>query len=271
MRGPGIISTMSSALPLILLPPSEGKASGGHGAPWAPGTMAIDLDARRAKVMTALARAMRGNEAARAKLLGVKGTALAAATLADRTIRESPTMPGIDRYAGVLYEALDLASLTAAERSRLDRSVVIVSGLWGAVAPTDPIPDYRLRMGASLPGLGKLSTWWRDDLSAALTARAGGERLWNLLPNEHAAAWRVPGGLPQISVRFLEHAADGSLTAVSHRNKFLKGALVRYLLGKPGAGPNELARWKHPSGFRLDADRTEERAGATVVTFVQAT
>ena len=39
---------MSSTLPLILLPPSEGKAPGGSGAPWSPGSMSVDLDDRRA-------------------------------------------------------------------------------------------------------------------------------------------------------------------------------------------------------------------------------
>jgi hypothetical protein len=34
-------------------------------------------------------------------------------------------------------------------------------GLWGVVAPRDPIPDYKLKMGASIGRLGKLSTWWR--------------------------------------------------------------------------------------------------------------
>ena len=59
--------------PLILLPPSEGKAAGGTGAPWAPGTMAVDLDALREKVLRdalhfsgvvgASAKELRGEEA----------------------------------------------------------------------------------------------------------------------------------------------------------------------------------------------------------------
>lgn len=260
---------MAPPSPLILLPPSEGKAPGGDGDPWAPGTMAVDLDRRRERVMAGLGRAMRQNQAARAKLLGVKGTALAAATAADRAIRTAPTRPAIERYTGVLYEALDLRSLTAVQRRRLDGSVLILSGLWGAVAPADPIPDYRLKMGVSLPGLGKLSTMWRPDLSARLAERAEGRRVWNLLPNEHAAAWQAPEGLAQYTVRFLERRPDGSLTAVSHWNKFLKGALVRFLLARPGAGPDDLTGWDHPSGFRYDASRTGEHDGVTVLSLVQ--
>ena len=147
--------------------------------------------------------------------------------------------------------------------------MLILSGLWGAVAPADPIPDYKLKMGVSLPGVGKLSTMWRPDLSVRLAERAEGRRVWNLLPNEHADAWRAPEGLAQCAVRFLGRRPDGSLTAVSHWNKFLKGALVRFLLAHPGAGPDDLAGWDHPSGFRYDANRTEERDGVKVLSLVQ--
>lgn len=242
---------MTTSLPLILLPPSEGKASGGDGPSWTPGSMSIDLDDRRAEVLVALAKSMRGSEAARAKLLGVKGRALHAAAAANAGARTSPTRPAIERYTGVLYDALEHRSLTAAQRRRLDESVVIFSGLWGLVAPSDPIPDYKLKMGGALPGLGKLSSWWRDQLSARLAERASGRRVWDLLPHEHAAAWRAPVDLPQWTVRFLERGPDGTLTTVSHRNKALKGALVRHLLAHPSAEPADLSGWSDRSGVVL--------------------
>jgi uncharacterized protein len=260
---------VAQALPLILLPPSEGKASGGAGTAWSPGMMALDLDDRREVVLDELARAMRRNEATRGKLLGVKGAALAAASAADRAARSGPTLPAIERYTGVLYDALDHRSLGAAQRRRLDDSVLIFSGLWGAVAPADPIPDYKLKMGASLPRLGKLSTWWREDLSMAIAERAAGRTVWNLLPHEHAAAWRPLDGVVQYSARFLERHPDGSLAAVSHWNKFLKGALVRFLLANPSAGPDDLAGWDHPAGFRYDPSRTEALPDRAMLTFVQ--
>jgi cytoplasmic iron level regulating protein YaaA (DUF328/UPF0246 family) len=260
---------MSVRAPLILLPPSEGKAPGGDGPPWSPGSMAVDLDRRRIMVIGALRRVMREDEASRAKLLGVHGKALEAATAADLALRRAPTLPAIERYTGVLYEALDAGSLTPAERRRLDGSVVIFSGLWGLVTPGDLIPDYRLKMGARLGTLGVLSAWWRADLTARLAALAAGRRVWNLLPNEHAAAWRPPATLPQWSVRFLDRAPDGSLVAVSHRNKALKGALVRFLTAHPSAGAEDLAAWDHPDGYLLQPALTEERGGTTVLSLVR--
>ena len=262
---------MPTKLPLILLPPSEGKAPGGRGEPWEPGTMAVDLDEHRSELITALQRAMRGSAAARGKLLGVKGDALDAATAANRSLLDAPTAPAIDRYTGVLYGELDAASLPAAARRRLGRSVLIFSGLWGLVAPDDPIPDYKLKMGASLGRAGRLSTRWREPLTCALTDVARGRVVWNLLPGEHDAAWR-PEDVPlrdHYTVRFLERRPDGSLRAVSHWNKLLKGALVRHLLEHPDHGPSELAEWEHPLGYRLAPDLTGTTDGRTQLSFVQ--
>ena len=138
--------------PLLLLPPSEGKAAGGTGAPWGPGSMvAPELDERRAKAMVALARAMKGSGVARGKLLGVKGVALDAATEANREVATAPTLPAIDRYTGVLYDALCLPARGRPRSGGASTTQVrILSGLWGVVAPGDPIPDYKLKMGASI-------------------------------------------------------------------------------------------------------------------------
>ncbi len=257
-------------MPLILLPPSEGKAPGGDGPSWSEGTMSVDLDRQRRRVMASLRAAMRANTAARSKLLGVKGEALAAATLANRDVATAATMPAIERYTGVLYGALDAASLDAGERDRLDRQVLIVSGLWGLVGPADPIPDYKLKMGASLRGLGKLSTWWRDGIDAVLATRSPAEPVWNLLPQEHDAAWAPPSDRQVISVRFIEADRSGQLVAVSHWNKFMKGELVRHLVQHPDDEIGDLSRFEHSAGYRLDPSLTEVDGGGTRLHLVKS-
>lgn len=255
---------------LVLLPPSEGKAPGGEGAPWSPGTMALDLDRERAEVQRALRTAMRANAAQRGALLGVKATALSAATAANRGVAASPTMPAIERYTGVLYDELDAPSLPAVARRRLDAQVLIFSGLWGVVAPSDPIPDYKLKMGASLGRLGRLSTWWRPAIDRVMAQRiAAVGVLWNLLPNEHDAAWSSPTGVTVCTVRFADRRSDGTLATVAHWNKLLKGALVRHLVREQVARPEELADWDHPAGYRFDAAASIVEGDRTALTFVR--
>lgn len=212
--------------PLILLPPSEGKADGGDGAAWAAGTMADGaLDTSRRSV-------------------------LQAALGAGATRRGAPTRPAMERYTGVLYKELRWASLPAAARRRGSAQVRVVSGLWGLVAPDDPIPHYKLKMSASLEGLGRLATWWRPCLAPVVAVRAEGAVVWDLLPNEHEAAmdWSVAAPAQRVTVRFV----DAQGRTVSHWNKLLKGSLVRWLLTDQPRGPQALSGFDHPLGYRLD-------------------
>jgi cytoplasmic iron level regulating protein YaaA (DUF328/UPF0246 family) len=223
-----------------------------------------ELDVRRARVLAALVKSMSRPEKARAALLGVKGDALEAATAANLTVLTSSTRPAIERYTGVLYDALDAGSLSSTRRRRLDHQVRIFSGLWGVVAPDDLIPDYKLKMGASIGRIGKLATFWRAPVTAALAPLVGGRTVWNLLPNEHAAAWKpdlagVDAPSAVITVRFLDAVVRGGrteLVTVSHWNKLLKGALVRHVLATQLADPDGLVEFGHPLGYRYEPDLT---------------
>jgi len=212
--------------PLILLPPSEGKSLDGDGPPWRPGTMA-DLDLDRHRKLT-----------------------IASASATGAVDRRGPTTRAIERYTGVLYRELAWTTLPRAAQRRGAQQVRIVSGLWGFVAADDPIPHYKLKMSASLPGLGRLATWWRPRLTPTLAEVAARATVWDLLPIEHSAAvdWRAIEPAQRVTVRFV----DDQGRTVSHWNKLLKGALVRWLLREQPAGPEALVGFEHPLGYRLD-------------------
>lgn len=216
---------------LMLLPPSEGKSDGGGGSTWAPATMAIDLDGQRSQLQDAL-QTLDG----------------------EHPDPSGPTRPAIERYSGVLYDELDAVTMSEAARQRLNDRVRIVSGRWGLVAPNDPIPFYKLKMSASVPPLGRLSTWWRPAITEVLTDLASDAIVWDLLPNEHAAAidWRSVPVRHRVTIRFL----DRNGRTVSHWNKLLKGSIVRWLVESGETDPAALATFRHPRGYRLDADAT---------------
>ena len=267
--------------PVILLPPSEGKADGGTGKAVQIASLSFNqLEEQRTTLRAALGAAMKGKEPGRAKLLGVKGSALAAATAANLDVLSSPTRPAIERYTGVLYDALDVASLSTQDRKRLGKQVLIFSGLWGIVRPDDLIPDYKLKMGATLAPVGKLSTWWREPLTAALASTVSGTVVWNLLPKEHDNAWApfapahsssVPSAI--FSVKFLDEGkpvkGERSFTTVNHWNKLLKGALVRFILETGADDPKALSTFRHPEGYRYDRTLTETTASGSVVSMVR--
>ena len=213
---------------MLLLPPSEGKAEGGNPrrAGWTPDSGAFGrrdaIAHKRVEVVEALAARGGGDE----KLLGVRGDHLARALSSNCSLVGAPVLPAWQRYTGVVWDHLDPATLPVAARRR----IVVVSGLLGLVRGDDPVPDYRLKMGANLPPLGKLSTWWRDDLSAELDRAARRSVVVDLLPQEHRAAWSPgssgPGTVEGVTVSLVDPTGKPG----GHFAKAAKGTLAREIL-----------------------------------------
>ncbi|SCL23932.1 hypothetical protein GA0070624_2826 [Micromonospora rhizosphaerae] len=221
---------------LILLPPSEGKADAGTGRRLDPSRLCLpELTPAREEVLTALVALCAGaDEAAARAALGLS-EGQRGELRRNARLREAATAPAARIYTGVLYEALDLASLPPAADRLARRSVLISSGLWGAVRLTDRIPPYRCPIGAKLPGVGALSAYWRRTLAPAMAAASGDRPVLDLRSGAYAATWTPRGELAgrTVTVRVLhEREVDGAVTrsVVSHFNKATKGRLVRDLL-----------------------------------------
>ncbi len=211
----------------ILLPPSEGKAlSGTTGTKFKEthGCFGKELSKQRAEIIAALQRQNGGSE----KLLGVSGTHLDRAQQANLELRGAKTLPACERYTGVVWDHLDLASLTSAQQKFANTNIIIVSGLLGLVCAGDATPDYRLKIGASLEPLGKLSTWWRESLSVALNSFCKNSIVIDLLPQEHSAAF-VPNE-KLLGAYLRVDLVTKSGTAGGHDAKAAKGRLARHLV-----------------------------------------
>ena len=204
---------------LVLLPPSERKASGGRGAPLDLSRLSSPaLNPVRARLVTALqSAAVQDPEGLRA-VLGCPAGEIAQ----NAVLTTSPTMPALHRYTGVLYEALSAATLSAAGRRRAATSLRTVSALFGLLRPGDPVPAYRLSGGTSLPGVGSLAAAWRPVLEPELAAH---RLVVDLRSGPYAALARVPHA---VQVRVLRDSG-GRRTVVSHDNKHTKGLLARAL------------------------------------------
>jgi uncharacterized protein len=237
---------------VILLPPSEGKASGGHGPPWARARTSFpELAADRAAVRDAVRATLGDGDAAASRLLGVRGDHLRRAQAEWEALDDAPTTPASARYAGVVWGALDPEGLSPAARRRLRARVLIPSGLWGVSAAGDQIPAYRLRMGARVRPLGALAAYWRPRITPLVAARAAGGWVIDLLPAEHAAALDT-GALAGRTVRVeIVEDGPGGRRAVGHGGKAVKGRLARALLEADARGPEGLERLE-VAGLILD-------------------
>lgn len=222
---------------LIILPPSETKATGGDGAPLSMENLLLSSQSEKVtETRTRLASTLAEmTDEDSLKLIGLKPTQ-AEHLERNAELLTSPTLPAIERYTGVAYDALDVngqrtgTPLDSAARQRL----AIGSALFGVIGAEDMIPYYRLSAGSKVRVEGKAATvrsqWskvltpaleaWRDSVPVAsngiIDLRSGG--YLNLGPVKGALKLRVESEYP-----------DGTRKVVSHFNKHYKGLVARQL------------------------------------------
>lgn len=254
---------------VILLPPSEGKQPGGN--PFAPDMFDYrtsntfnyfnELNPQRRKLINKLQEIIREGEADLEAIFGVQGDALEQAIAADLEIYDAPLMSTLDRYSpGVMYKAMDFPGLPTGAQRRLLENGIIFSGLFGLLRPDDLIPDYRLRMDAALPEVGRVASFWKPHISPVINRRVEGKFVWNLLPGVHQEAWDDTRTYKNsVTVKFFIDE-DGERKPVTHGVKPLRGQLVNFIVRETAESLDPLLEWRHPEGYVYDPDATEEDA-----------
>ena len=243
------------SLVIVLLPPSETKRSGGDGP-------ALRLDALsfpalapvRAELVDELV-ALAADPSACRRALGLSASQ---DHEIDRNaaLRDTPALPAINRYTGVLYDALDVESLSGAALLRARGRLAIGSALFGLLRADDPIPAYRLSASSKLPGRSTLAARWRPALEPALAEVADSELVVDLRSGSYAALGRLPAA---VRVDVVAEHSDGHRTVVSHFNKAHKGRLAR-ALATSRAEPDDAAKVAaiaRRAGMRVERDGNE--------------
>ncbi|MGV0387691.1 YaaA family protein [Corynebacterium sanguinis] len=227
---------------LIVLPPSETKAPGGSEGPMSLSFPALDpvcsslLDDLSALTVPEMMKAL--------KLPASKS----AEATENRTLRTAPVMPALVRYTGVLYDALDPATLPAEARSRL----IIASALFGLVRADDMIPRYRLSGGSKLPAAdGTLPTMkarWGASISEVLSELG-------FIVDMRSGAYLALGPVPGAVTVHVETEVDGQRKVVSHFNKRYKGELARVLaLGPDVSSADGVAEVARDAGWTVEVN-----------------
>lgn len=214
---------------IILLPPSEGKASGGKGL-WRPtsGSFGKALADARIEVAQGLGRTP-------ASALKVRGETAQHALSANQRLFQAPSLKAADRYTGVVYQGLSVGSLDAELHERALKSVVVVSGLLGLTRLGEATPDYRAPMDATVSNVGKLTNFWRPMVSPLLQRLAQKEVVIDLLTQAHRGAVD-PSSANWVTIDFVHPTLRGG-----HAAKFAKGQLARWLLAHE---VSQVSKWR---------------------------
>ena len=126
--------------------------------------------------------------------------------------------PAINVYTGVLYQALDWASLTIAARKRGASAVVIISAKYGAVRPDQLIESYKEKIdnNAMRAPVGKVL----DAIKTPLIV--------DCRSSTYKTVWHSPVE-KTVEVR-VSTVVDGVRTVVTHMSKKTRGEITRWLL-----------------------------------------
>jgi cytoplasmic iron level regulating protein YaaA (DUF328/UPF0246 family) len=235
---------------IVVLPPSETKRDGGtNGAALDLGSLSfLEVTDQRGAVLRSL-EALCVDADAASVALGL-GPRQLFEVERNRAVLSAPTMPAIERYTGVLFDALEVESLDEHARAWVDRSVFIHSALFGLLRPADLVPAYRLSHSSKLPGLSMGPTW-RTALTAVLLCQTG--LLLDLRSESYAKLGPVTSRPNSFYLRIVTHTPDGTKKAVTHFNKAGKGAFVRALAVAEGdhESVESLLGWARAAGIPL--------------------
>ena len=235
---------------LILLPPSETKRDGGDpDAVLDLGALSFPSLARPRRSALAGLRAISTNVAGSMAALKL-GATQRFEVERNRAISRSPVMPAIERYTGVLYDALEVASVDARARAFLGSSIVIHSALFGLIGADDPIPAYRFSHDSRIPGTS-LPRLWSAANAGALAGVTG--LILDLRSESYVHLGPAPVRDDSLFLRVVTEADGGRLRALNHFNKHGKGELVRALAaaGRDFGSVDELIEWAPGVGIRL--------------------
>lgn len=162
------------------------------------------------------------------KVLGV-GASLASEVEANLHLTTNHAAPAHRVYTGVLYDALDYASLPEAAKRRARASVAVFSGLFGVTGLADRIPAYRLSASVKLPGIGPLGSWWRPRMTPGMNLRASHAGVVvDCRSGGYAGLWKAPA--PKTLAVDVFQLRNGEPKVVSHWAKHTRGRVARALL-----------------------------------------
>lgn len=172
--------------------------------------------------------------------------------------------PAVLAFTGDVYVGMDATSrFSERDYTHAQKTLRILSGLYGVLRPLDLMQPYRLEMGSKLktPAGSTLYDYWgtaiTDNLNEAIEASPGVKVLVNLASNEYFGAVRDDLiDAPIVAPSFLDEK-NGTYKTISFFAKKARGAMAGWLIRnrvKTFKGIREFDEL----GYRYDPDRSTD-------------
>lgn len=165
-------------------------------------------------------------------------------------------------FNGDVYQGLETQTFDARDFTEAQKTIRILSGLYGLLRPLDLIQPHRLEMGTRLATeRGKnLYDWWgntvTDLLKQDLAESPGSEVIVNLASNEYYGVVNASRlGVRVISPRFEDRGPDGNPRVVSFHAKRARGLMAAWLVKDRARTPSRIEEFS-AEGYVLDYARS---------------
>jgi uncharacterized protein len=151
--------------------------------------------------------------------------------IADWNATPSKQTLAIDAFIGDIYSGMQAPSFSAADRAHADKTLHILSGLYGILRSLDGIHPYRLEMGYKLPDkkFANLYKYWGDSIASCLPSKGP---IVNLAADEYSkTVMPFVDETRIVAPRFLTVSPKtGQPAFVVVHAKIARGAFARWLI-----------------------------------------
>jgi hypothetical protein len=173
-------------------------------------------------------------------------------------------VPAILMFRGDVYQGLDAASLDAKDLAFSQKTLRILSGLYGLLRPLDLVHPYRLEMGTEF-ATGKPRTlyeFWGDKLTDALNAEVAGQKkptVINLASTEYFGAINPDALCARLIIPSFKEEKEGKLRSLNLFMKRARGLMARFIVENRLKNPDDILDFDLEGYSLNEAESSDDR------------
>ena len=167
--------------------------------------------------------------------------------------------PAVYTFDGDVYTGLDIYTLPIDKIKVLQKSLRILSGLYGVLKPLDLIQPYRLEMGTKFPVDTKknLYDFWKLKITSFINEELEENELFvNLASDEYFSSIDVKALKTKVITPQFKDFKNGTLKMISFYAKKARGMMVRYMLDNENVTAETLLRFDY-GGYTFSEEHTQ--------------
>jgi len=167
-------------------------------------------------------------------------------------------------FKGTVYQGLDAASLNDSSINYLNNNLLILSGLYGVLQPTDLMLPYRLEMGSPFKVTSvknSLYKFWGNQITDYFNQRLEEENtdiLVNLASNEYFKSIKTKNLKAQIITPEFKDEKNGDYKMISFFAKKARGMMLRFIAHHTITEPEELKAF-NSEGYYFNNNLSNEK------------